>query len=74
MGYQRAIDSGHAEHAPMAEIGLGLVLQDQGDAVVARANYERVIDSDHADHAPKAAVALGLLLADQRPLGPPPRT
>lgn len=63
--YQLAIDSGHAEWAPMAALNLGLLLDAQGDVPGARGAYERVIDSGHGKWAPIAAVNLGTLLAEQ---------
>ena len=63
--YQQAIDSGHADAAPMAAVNLGELLAEQGDADGAKAAYQQAIDSGHADAAPTAAVNLGELLAEQ---------
>jgi tetratricopeptide (TPR) repeat protein len=63
--YQRAIDSGHRDAAPMAAFDLGILLQAQGDAAGAQAAYHLAIDSGHADQAPLAGFSLGLLLEGQ---------
>jgi hypothetical protein len=39
-------------------------LDEQGDAMGARAAYQRAIDSGHADAAPAAAYNLGNMLAE----------
>jgi tetratricopeptide (TPR) repeat protein len=63
--YQQAIDSGHADAAPMAAFGLGGLLADHSDVDGARAAYQQAIDSGHADQAPSAALNLGVLLREQ---------
>ncbi|MGH3843952.1 MAG: tetratricopeptide repeat protein [Pseudonocardiaceae bacterium] len=63
--FQRAIDSGHTDQAPMAAWNLGVLLAEQGDIAGARAAYQRAIDSGHTDQAPMAAWNLGVLLAEQ---------
>ena len=67
--YQSAIDSGHADAAPMAAVGLGTLLEGQGDVGGAKAAYQLAIDSGHADAAPTAAVGLGTLLRGQGDVG-----
>ena len=57
--YRRAIDSGHADAAPLAALALGNLLKEQGDVEGAKAAYQRAIDSGHAEAAPRAAVSLG---------------
>jgi Tfp pilus assembly protein PilF len=64
--YQRAIDSGHPDAAPMAARYLGFLLAEQGDVAGARAAYQRAIDSGHPDAAPIATNNLGRFLAEQR--------
>lgn len=44
---QQAIDSGHADWAPLAAANLGNVLASQGDVEGARAAYQLAIDSGH---------------------------
>jgi TolA-binding protein len=56
--FQRAIDSGHADQAPMAAWNLGVLLAEQGDVAGARTAFQRAIDSGHAEWAPKAAASL----------------
>jgi tetratricopeptide (TPR) repeat protein len=63
LAYQQAIDSGHADAAPMAAVGLGTLLEEKGDSAAAKATFQRAIDSGHADAAPQAALDLGNLLA-----------
>ena len=53
--YQQAIDSGHADVAPEAAVGLGVLLARQGDVAGAKAAYQQAIDSGHTDEAPTAA-------------------
>jgi tetratricopeptide (TPR) repeat protein len=62
--WQRVIDSGHPDVAPMAAFGLGVLLKEQGDLAGARAAWQRGIDSGHPDAAPRAAVNLGILLRE----------
>jgi WD40 repeat protein len=78
--YQKAIDSGHPEHAPAAALNLGNLLSEearrkplrtgyflllkQGDAARARAAYQKAIDSGHPEHAPAAALSLGIILEE----------
>jgi hypothetical protein len=64
--YQRAIESGHADAAPVAAFNLGLLLEQQGDGAGAKAAYQQTIDSGHAELAPRAAVSLGVLLEQHR--------
>ena len=59
--YQRAIDSGHAEHAPAAAVFLGYLLDEQGDVAGARDAYQRAIDSRHPRFGPLALQALETL-------------
>jgi tetratricopeptide (TPR) repeat protein len=63
--YQAAIDSGHSDYAPAAEVKLAALLAGQDDVAGAREAYQRAIDSGHPEHAPKAAIDLGALLAGQ---------
>jgi TPR repeat protein len=67
--YQVAIDSGHAEAAPMAAVNLGVLLAGQGDVVGARAAYQVAIDSSHAKWAPWADLLLGELETDPQVRG-----
>ncbi len=50
---------------PRGEVGLGLLLEEQGDAEGAREAYQRAIDSGHPDAAAVAAFNLGNLLREQ---------
>jgi len=43
--FQQAIDSGHAEQMPKAELNLGVLLQGQGDRDGAIAAYQQAIGS-----------------------------
>src|SRR5215475_12090126 len=43
--YQKAIDSGSADAAPMAAIGLGELLADEGDLQGAKEAFQKAIDS-----------------------------
>ena len=43
--YQLAIDSGHAEHGPMAALNLGNLRDEQGDTDGAEAAYRLAIES-----------------------------
>jgi tetratricopeptide (TPR) repeat protein len=63
--WSKAIDSGDADMAPAAAVGLGRLLAEQGDGDGAKAAYQQAIDSGHADAVPIAAVSLGNLLAKQ---------
>ena len=63
--YRQAIDSGHADAAPLAAVGLGDLLREQGDAEGAKAAYQQAIDSGHADAALLAADSLGDLLREE---------
>ncbi len=63
--YQRAIDSGDPEAAPLAAFNLGVLLKEQGDTEGAREAYQKAIDSGHPDEAPGAAFNLGVLLKEQ---------
>jgi tetratricopeptide (TPR) repeat protein len=63
--YQAAIDSGHPDYAPAAQVNLGALLAGQGDVAGARKAYQTAIDSGHPEQAPKAAIDLGALLARQ---------
>jgi tetratricopeptide (TPR) repeat protein len=56
--YQFAIDSGHADEAPKAALGLGILLKEQGDSDGARAAYQHAIDSGHPEAKPLASAAL----------------
>ena len=48
------IDSGHSEAAPVAAVGLGHLLEDQGDVEGAKAAYQLAIDSGNAESATTA--------------------
>jgi tetratricopeptide (TPR) repeat protein len=56
-----AVDSGHADVAPLAAGILGELLEEQGEVAAALAAYQVTVDSGHAEYAPAAAVSLGLL-------------
>ena len=53
-----------AEAAPMAAIGLGELLADEGDVQGAKDAFQKAIDSGHPNAALAAAAGLGML-ADQ---------
>jgi tetratricopeptide (TPR) repeat protein len=63
--FQRAIDSGDPESAPMAAVHLGSLLAEQNDVVGAWSAYQVAIDSGHRESTAKAGVNLGVLLAEQ---------
>ncbi|HEY5016266.1 MAG TPA: Swt1 family HEPN domain-containing protein, partial [Streptosporangiaceae bacterium] len=63
--YQQAIDSGHADAAPLAACSLGRLLDNQGDLAGAHAAYQQAIDSGHRQAGPRAAGYFGALLARQ---------
>ena len=63
--YELAIDSGHPDEAPKAEVRLGALLEAQGDLEGAAAAYQLAIDSGHREQSPRAALLLGALLAAQ---------
>ena len=56
---RKAVNSGDADAAPLAEANLGALLARQGDVQGARAAYRLAIDSGHADAAPLAAATSG---------------
>ena len=64
--FQQAIDSGHSDAAPKAEVNLGVVLEGQGDVAGAKVAYEHAIKSGHPDAAPMAENKLRNLLNTQR--------
>ena len=49
--FQKAIDSGHADAAPLATVGLGVLLEDQGECGGAKDAFQKAIDSGHAYHS-----------------------
>ena len=55
--YRWAIDSGHANWAPMAAVHLGVLLAGQGDPEGAKASFQRAIASRHVDATPMAAAS-----------------
>lgn len=57
---QIALDSGHPEWAPLAEISEGVLRMTRGDMQAAQRAYEAVI-SGHPMHAPNAWFNLGTL-------------
>jgi tetratricopeptide (TPR) repeat protein len=59
------VDDG-ANQAPKSALGLGLMLEEQGDVAGARTAYQQAIDSGHPEQAPKAAYSLGRLLLTER--------
>ncbi len=63
--FQQAITSGQPHLASLAAVGLGLVLQAEGDLERAKALYQQAIASGDAEAAPRAAVNLGWLLEEQ---------
>jgi hypothetical protein len=65
--FQKAIDSGHPDAAPMAARNLGLLLMREGAVQGAKDAFQKAIDSGHADEAPKAAYDLGILVGDVQP-------
>ena len=62
--FRQASTSGYAA-APVAAVGLGFSLAEQGDVEGAKAAYQLAIDSGYAELAPMAALGLGDLLKDQ---------
>ena len=63
--FRNSASSGHADAAPRAALGLGVLLEGQGDVEGAKAAYQQAIDSGHADAAPRAILSLGALLERQ---------
>jgi tetratricopeptide (TPR) repeat protein len=65
--YQRAIESGHPDWAPIAMIDLAMLHAGAGaaGAARARARLEQAEATGHRDQAPRAADLLGDLLASQ---------
>jgi tetratricopeptide (TPR) repeat protein len=63
--YHEAIDSGDADTASTAALGLGALLLLGGDVQGAKDAFQKAIDSGSADAAPMAAIGLGELLADE---------
>ena len=63
--FRNSVNSGDADAAPRAALGLGVLLEGQGDVEGAKAAYQQAIDSGHADAAPKAILSLGTLLLSQ---------
>jgi tetratricopeptide (TPR) repeat protein len=63
--WHKAVNSGHADAAPIAAMSLGTLLQEQGDMRSAKDAYQKAIDSGHAAAAAGAAFCLGDLLHEQ---------
>jgi hypothetical protein len=63
--YQRLIDTGHADAAPMAAFNLGLLLEQHGDTEGARAAYRLATQSKHPEVSPHAAFRMRALNSDQ---------
>jgi tetratricopeptide (TPR) repeat protein len=63
--YHEAIDSGDADTASTAALGLGALLVLGGDVQGAKDAFRKAIDSGSADAASMAAIGLGELLADE---------
>ena len=63
--WRQAANSGDADVAPMAELGLGMLMRIHGDAQGAEDAFQKVIDSGDAEAAPLAAGQLGALLYEQ---------
>jgi tetratricopeptide (TPR) repeat protein len=63
--YHEAIDSGDADTASTAALGLGALLVLGGDVQGAKDAFQKAIDSGSADAASMAAIGLGELLADE---------
>ena len=63
--YHEAIDSGDADAASTAALGLGALLVIGGDVQGAKDAFQKAIDSGSADAGPMAAIGLGELLADE---------
>jgi len=59
--FQKAIDSGSADAAPMAAIGLGELLADEGDVQGAKDAFQKAIDSGRPNAALAATAGLGML-------------
>ena len=59
--WQRAIATGHPDHAPKAMFGLGVLEAQDGNPGQARHWYQQAIGTGHPDQAPKAMVNLGVL-------------
>ena len=57
--YRKASNSSNTEHAISAIMGLGLLLDEQGDAEGAEKAFRKVIESGHAVQGPLAAIGLG---------------
>jgi tetratricopeptide (TPR) repeat protein len=62
--FKKAIDSGSTDAAPMAAIGLGELLADEGDVQGAKDAFQKAIDSGRPNAALAATAGLGIL-ADQ---------
>ena len=63
--YAKAVASGHADYAPWAMVGLGVLESVPGRIEEARKWYTKAIESAHADHAPEAMANLGKLEKEQ---------
>ena len=63
--FQRALDSGHAEHAPRAAARLGLQVERQRDLAGACVLYRRALDFGSDTGSAWTARSLGMLLAEQ---------
>jgi len=63
--FQQAMRSGHADWAPAAMVGLGRLLEKQGNAAGAQAAYQRAAEAGNADCTAHALVFLGVMLRKQ---------
>jgi Tetratricopeptide repeat len=63
--YQRLIDAGHADAAPMAALNLGLLLEQHGDTEGARAAYRLAIQSKHPEVSAHASFRVRALDSDK---------
>jgi tetratricopeptide (TPR) repeat protein len=59
--FQKAIDSGDADAAPIAAIGLGELLADEGDVQGAKDAFRKAIDSGRPNAVLAATAGLGML-------------
>jgi tetratricopeptide (TPR) repeat protein len=63
--FAKAVASGHADFAPRAMVGLGILEDGQGRIEEARTWFAKAVASGRADAVPKAMAGLGVLEAGQ---------
>ena len=69
VAFRKAAISNLGDVAAIAANNLGILLDERGDTVGARAAYEQAIVSGQPEQAPKAAFNLGVLLEERGDLG-----